>query len=223
MRNSTLAALCLMASLQAAQAASVQVTVLARDGQPLPDAVVVLEPAAGQPVPAMQPAAHTITQEKMQFNPAVSVVGLGSRVKFANMDRWDHHVRGGPAGLVATGTYGFEFRLAGRESAQNTPPSSEVTLDKAGPIQLGCHLHGSMRGFVYVSATPWAAKTSAAGVATLAEVPEGAMRLRVWHADQLLDPAAITVQVQAVTAVNVPTQVQPRKARRAQPETGTTY
>ena len=216
MRNPTLAALCLMASLQAAQAASVQVTVLARDGQPLPDAVVVLEPAAGQAMPALQPAAHTITQEKMQFNPVVSVVPVGSRVTFANMDRWDHHVRGGPAGLVATGTYGFEFRLAGREPGKN-PPSSELALDKAGPVQLGCHLHGSMRGFVYVSATPWAAKTSAAGVATLAEVPEGAMRLRVWHPDQLLDPAAITVQVQAVTAVNVPTQVQPRKARRAQP------
>ena len=224
MRKPTLvAALCLMAGLQTAQAASVQVTVLARDGQPLPDAVVVLEPAAGQPVPATAPLNHTITQEKMQFNPVVSVVPVGSRVKFANMDRWDHHVRGGPAGLAATGTYGFEFRLAGKDAAQANPPSSEVTLDKAGPIQLGCHLHGSMRGFVYVTPTPWAAKTSATGVATLAQVPEGAMRVRVWHADQLLDTAAVTVQVQAVTAVNLPTQVQPRKARRVQSESGNTY
>ena len=52
MRSPTLLALCLIAGLQTAQAASVQVTVLARDGQPLPDAVVVLEPAAGQPMPA---------------------------------------------------------------------------------------------------------------------------------------------------------------------------
>jgi plastocyanin len=222
MRSPTLLALCLMAGFQTAQAASVQVTVLARDGQPLPDAVVVLEPAAGQAMPAATPVNHIITQEKMQFNPAVSVVPVGSRVKFANMDRWDHHVRGGPAGLVATGTYGFEFRLAGREAGK-TPPSSELALDKAGPIQLGCHLHGSMRGVVYVSPTPWAAKTSDTGVATLAEVPEGAMRVRVWHPDQLLDPAAITVQVQAVTAVNVPTQVQPRKARRVQTAPSDTY
>lgn len=222
MRNPTLLALCLMAVLTTAQAASVQVTVLARDGQPLPDAVVLLESAAGQPMPAVTPASHTITQEKMQFNPAVSVVPVGSRVKFANLDRWDHHVRGGPAGLVASGTYGFEFRLAGREQGQN-PPSNELTMDKTGPVQLGCHLHGSMRGFVYVSPTPWAAKTSASGVVTLADVPEGAMRVRVWHPDQLLDTAAITVQVQAVTAINVPTQVQPRKARRVQFESGSTY
>ncbi len=214
MRKSALIAGCLAASLQTAHAASVQVTVLARDGQPLPDAVVVLEPGAGQAVPAAAPVNQTITQEKMQFEPALSVVPVGSRIKFSNLDRWDHHVRGGPSGLVSSGTYGFEFRLAGREPGQN-PPSSELTLDKVGPIQLGCHLHGSMRGFVYVAPTPWAAKTAANGVATLAQVPEGAMRLRVWHADQLLDPAVVTVQVQAVTALNVPTQVQPRKARRA--------
>ncbi|MGS5085500.1 cupredoxin domain-containing protein [Hydrogenophaga sp. A37] len=222
MRKPFLVALCLAAGLQTAQAASVQVTVLARDGTPLPDAVVVLEPAAGQAMPALQATSPTITQEKMQFHPAVSVVPVGSRVKFANLDRWDHHVRGGPAGLVASGTYGFEFRLAGREPGKN-PPGGEVTLDKAGPVQLGCHLHGSMRGFVYVSPSPWAVKTSDTGVATLAEVPEGAMSLRVWHPDQLIDQAAITVQVQAVTTVNVPTQVQPRKARRVQFESGSTY
>jgi plastocyanin len=173
-------------------------------------------------MPALQPVTQTITQEKMQFSPVVSVVPVGSRLKFANLDRWDHHVRGGPAGLVATGAYGFEFRLAGREPGQ-TPPSSEVTMDKGGPVQLGCHLHGSMRGFVYVTPSPWAAKTEASGVATLAQVPEGAMQLRVWHPDQLLDQASITVQVQAVTAINVPTQVQPRKPRRAAAEPSSTY
>ena len=222
MRNTTLVAACLMAGLHIAHAASVEVTVLARDGKPLPDAVVVLEPAAGQPVTPMRPTTHTITQEKMQFNPALSVVPVGSRVKFANMDRWDHHVRGGPAGLVASGTYGFEFRLAGREQGQN-PPSHELALDKAGPVQLGCHLHGSMRGFVYVASTPWATKTSDTGVATLTQVPEGAMQLRVWHPDQLLDQPSLTVQVQAVTTVNVPTQVQPRKPRRAPVESSNTY
>jgi plastocyanin len=75
----------------------VQVTVLARDGKPLPDAVVVLEPAAGQPVPAAQPVSQTVTQEKMQFNPMLSVVPVGSKIRFSNLDRWDHHVKGGAA------------------------------------------------------------------------------------------------------------------------------
>jgi plastocyanin len=222
MRPSSLLVAVLMAGAQAAQAGTVQVTVLSRDGKPLPDAVVVLEPAGGQAVPAAQPVSQTVTQEKMQFDPVLSLVPVGSKLKFSNLDRWDHHVKGGPPGLLAAGTTAFEFRLAGRTQGQ-TPPSSEVTLEKAGPIQLGCHLHGSMRGFVYVAPTPWAAKTAADGVATLAQVPDGAMQLRVWHPDQLLDTAAVTVQVQAVTAVSVPTLIQPRKPRRAAVESGSTY
>lgn len=222
MRNPTLLAACLLASVQAAQAGTVQVTVLARDGKPLPDAVVVLEPAAGQKVPVAQPVSQTITQEKMQFAPVLSVVPLGSTLKFANLDRWDHHVKGGAPGLLAVGTTSFEFRLAGRTQGQSTP-GSEVVVDKAGPIQLGCHLHGSMRGFVYVAPTPWAAQTSADGVVTLPQVPDGAMQLRVWHPDQLLDQATVAVQVQAVTAVNVPTLIQPRKPRRIQFDSGNTY
>ena len=96
-------------------------------------------------------------------------------------------------------------------------------MEKAGPVQLGCHLHGSMRGFVYVAPTPWAARTAPDGAATLAQVPEGVMQLRVWHPDQLLDTAAVAVQVLPVTAVNVPTLIQPRKPRRTRSETGRTY
>ena len=222
MRPTTLLAAGLLTAFGAAQAATVQVTVLARDGKPLPDAVVVLEPAAGQPVPAAQPLSHTITQEKMQFDPALSLLPMGSKIRFSNLDRWDHHVKGGAPGLLAAGTTAFEFRLAGRAQGQPTP-SSEVVLDKTGPIQLGCHLHGSMRGFVYVSPTPWAARTSSDGVALMSQVPEGAMQLRVWHADQLLDQALVSVQVQPVTNVNVPTLIQPRKPRRIQFDSGNQY
>lgn len=222
MRHAPLLAACLLAGLSAAQAATVQVTVLARDGKPLPDAVVVLEPAAGQPVPAAQPINQTVTQEKMQFDPVLSLVPVGSKIRFANLDRWDHHVKGGTPSLLSAGTTAFEFRLAGRVQGQ-TPPSSDVTMEKAGPIQLGCHLHGSMRGFVYVASTPWAAKTSADGTATLPQVPEGAMQLRVWHPDQLVDQASVALQVQPVTTVNVPTLVQPRKPRRVQSDAGSTY
>jgi plastocyanin len=222
MRHAPLLVAGLLAGLHAAQAASVQVTVLARDGKPLPDAVVVLEPAAGQPVPVAQPVSQTVVQEKMQFDPMLSVLPVGSKIRFSNLDRWDHHVKGGAPGLMASGGTSFEFRLAGRVQGQ-TPPVSEVVLDKAGPIQLGCHLHGSMRGFVYVAPTPWAARTAGNGVATLAQVPEGAMQLRVWHPDQLVDTAAVAVQVQPVTALSVPTLIQPRKPRRAQTDNGSTY
>lgn len=199
----------------AAQAATVQVTVTGRDGKPLADAVVVLEPAGGQKVRAPAPTQATIAQQKMQFQPAVSVLPLGSRARFTNQDGWEHHVRGTPAGLAglnAPANAGFELRLAGKLEGKE-PSSADVTLDKAGPLQLGCHLHGSMRGFVYVADTPWAAKTNSEGVVTLQDVPEGAAQVRVWHADQLLELPATGISVLPLTVLSVPTQVVPRRRR----------
>jgi len=208
-------AVALTALTAAAQAATVQVTVTGRDGQPLPDAVVVIEPAHAAKARAAAPVQATITQQKMQFTPAVSVLPVGSRVRFTNLDGWEHHVRGLPAGLAGLNAgpkAGFELRLDGRTDGKE-PQSAEVTLDKAGPLALGCHIHGSMRGFIFVADTPWALKTDAAGVATLQDVPEGAARVRVWHADQLVEAAPVAAHITAVTALDVPTQVQPRRRR----------
>jgi plastocyanin len=208
-------ALGLMAS-SVAQAAALQVTVLARDGQPLADAVVILEPVGSATRPKPPPPTEVlITQQKMQFVPALSIVPAGSKVTFTNLDRWEHHVRGLPASLAAltgSATGGFELRLGGKAEGK-AAESSTLSLDQAGPMQLGCHLHGSMRGSIYVTDTPWAVKTNADGVATLPDVPEGAARVRVWHADQLIDAAATPITVTTVTALSVDTRIQPRRRR----------
>jgi len=197
-----------------AQAATVQVTVLARDGKPLANAVVVVEPAGGTPAATPAPVSATISQEKMQFVPAVSVLPVGSRVTFVNQDAWEHHVRGVPAGAASLSgnTAGIELRLAGRVEGK-APSAEEVTLDKPGAMQLGCHLHGSMRGFVYVTDSPFAVQTDANGVAIMSNVPEGAATVRVWHSDQLVEGKPMELTITPVTAVSVPTQVTPRRRR----------
>lgn len=199
----------------AAQAATVQVTVLGRDGKPLADAVVVIEPASGAKPAAPTPVSAVISQQKMQFVPATSVLPMGSRVTFTNLDTWEHHVRGVPAGLASLnpGTQpGFELRLDGRAEGKS-PASAEVTLDKAGAVQLGCHLHGSMRGFIFVADSPWTVVTDANGTATMQGLPEGAAKVRVVHADQLLEVTPVAVNITPVTALSLPTQVQPRRRR----------
>lgn len=199
-----------------ASAATVQVTVLARDGQPLADAVVVLVPASTT-IPPRSPAPQTATvqQQKMQFVPALTVVPVGSKLRFTNLDAYEHHVRGRPAGIAglnADAGSGFELRLDARQG-EREPASADVTLNQPGPLQLGCHLHGSMRGHVFVADSPWTVKTGADGVATLQDVPEGAARLRVWHGEQLIEAAPQAVTVAPVTALSVPTPVQPRRRR----------
>ncbi len=179
-------------------AADVQIQVLDRSGKPLPEAVVLLDTQQPGPRPAPQ-LEQTITQQQMRFQPQVSVVSSGARVVFTNLDKWNHHVRGGlsgPGGVYLDPTQGFSFKLSARREGQPLATASQQ-LSQPGPYLLGCHLHGSMRGHVYVSDTPWAAVSDDKGQVLLAGVPEGPARLRVWHVDQLVDGAPQAVQVGA--------------------------
>ncbi|QCB48863.1 plastocyanin [Hydrogenophaga sp. PAMC20947] len=200
----------------AAAAATLQVTVLARDGTPLPDAVVIVEPDATAQRPPAPTAVDThIAQQKMQFVPAVSVIPLGSKVIFTNLDGWEHHVRGLPgglAGLNAAPGSGFELRMGGKIEGKPAE-SGSVVLTQTGPLQLGCHIHGSMRGSIYVTDSPWAVKTDDQGVAMLPNLPEGAAKVRIWHAEQLIEASPMPITIKPLTAVDVPTRITPRRRR----------
>ena len=203
----------------AAQAGKLVVSVLDKEGKPVQDAVVVVTPAGKGALPKNPlPAQATVYQEKMQFVPAVTVVPVGAKVQFVNNDPWDHHVRSSPAGMgqFSAANAGFELRLEGKTEGKPAK-SSEVTLDKAGVLGatlLGCFIHGSMRGYLYASESPWAAKTSSEGIATFEDLPEGTAQVKVWQADQLIDIAAQQVTVGAVLAKNVmQLTVVPRRRR----------
>lgn len=202
-----------------AYAGNLVVSVLDKDGKPVQDAVVVVSPANKTAMPKTPLATQaTINQEKMQFIPAVTVVPVGAKVNFINNDPWDHHVRSSPAGMgqFSATNAGFELRLEGKTEGK-PGKSTEITLNKAGVVGatlLGCFIHGSMRGYIYASESPWAAKTSADGIATFEELPEGTAQLKVWHPDQLVDIAPQQVTVGAVLAKNVmQLTVVPRRRR----------
>ena len=197
-----IAALPLALALNAATAGSLQVSVTDKDGKAVPNAVVVVMPSnkTAQPKTAL-PREATIVQEKMQFLPAVTLLAVGSKARFTNNDPWDHHVRSSPAGMgqFNTTNAGFEIRLEGKTDGK-PPKATEVTLDKAGVVGatlLGCFIHGSMRGYVYVSDSPWAAKTNADGIAVFDDLPDGAAQFKVWQADQLVDAPPQNVTVSA--------------------------
>lgn len=186
----------LMSVSAAAWAADLQIQVMDRNGKPLPEAVVLLDSQQPGPRPAPR-LEQTITQQQMRFQPQVSVVSPGAKVTFTNMDKWNHHVRGGlsgPGGVYLDPTQGFSFKLSAKREGQPLATATQQ-LSQPGPYLLGCHLHGSMRGHVYVSDTPWAAVSDDKGQVLLAGVPEGPARVRIWHVDQLVDGAPQAVQV----------------------------
>src|SRR5438105_8151566 len=204
------AAGCLAAGL--AHAGTLQVSVTDKDGAPVPDVVVLVEPA-GKVAPKPAAAPVVIAQENLRFAPFLTIVPVGSTLRFVNRDGYDHHVRSTPSGPLGSmpSVKNFEVRL---DSAQAPAPvandeykttsaprrksgatSADIKVDEPGPIGLGCHLHGSMRGQVYVSGTPWFAKTDAHGIATIEGVPDGTAELSLWHPDQLQEQANQRLQV----------------------------
>jgi plastocyanin len=180
-----------------AVAGNLQVLVLDKDGKPVPDAVVVVLPVNKGAPKAALPMQVTISQEKMRFIPAVSVVAVGAKALFVNNDPWEHHVRASAAGFAQFSTAnsgGFELRLDGKPEGK-PGKTGEAVFEKAGAVLLGCHIHASMRGHVYVSDSPWTLLTGADGIANVEQIPDGPAQIKVWHADQLLDiaPQAATV------------------------------
>jgi hypothetical protein len=54
-------------------------------------------------------------------------------------------------------------------------------FDKPGQVDIGCNIHDWMEAHVLVVDTPWFARTGADGRATIAGVPAGRYRVRLWH------------------------------------------
>lgn len=225
------AALCasLALLLQTATAGTVNITVLDAEGKPAPDVVILVRSTQGAPATAAAKPV-LIEQSGLRFAPFLSVVPVGSTVRFANRDPYDHHVRSMPTGpLGATPpAQEFELRLDGVEGASSgdgysAPPprrkpggstTADLKVTQTGAITLGCHLHSSMRGHLYVADTPWFGKTDASGKVSIDNVPDAAAEVVVWHPDQLTAQAPLKMQVAAgANAGNATLNFTPRRRR----------
>lgn len=149
-----------------AAAAPVAIDVRGADGKPLSGAVVTVEVAGA----VVRPATRTlqVEQRDIQFQPHVLIVPVGATVGFPNRDRVRHHV------YSFSRPKKFDLKLYGREDTRT------VIFDKPGVVALGCNIHDGMSGFVFVTATPYAAQTNAGGRVTF-DVPAGRATIKVWH------------------------------------------
>ena len=152
-----------------ALAGAIEVRVQDANGQPLPDAVVFLESAAARAAVKPAPAAE-IAQVQRSFDPAVTVVTVGTAVSFPNRDTVRHHV------------YSFSPMKKFEIKLYVGTPAAPVVFDQPGIAVLGCNIHDQMTAWVLVVATPFYGKTGVDGVVKLANVPSGNYRLRSWHA-----------------------------------------
>lgn len=151
----------------AAHAAPVVIDVRGFDGKPLPGAVVTIETPKAPGVTVRGP--YMIEQRDIAFQPHVLIVPVGATVGFPNRDRVRHHV------YSFSKARKFDLKLYGQEESRT------VLFDRPGVVPLGCNIHDSMSGFVFVTATPFAELTDQAGHVSITGVPPGTATVRVWH------------------------------------------
>jgi plastocyanin len=169
MRKRVATALVALCFCAAAQAAELRVAIKDHKGKGVADAVILAVPADSRNALHAHPPADAVDQVDKQFVPYVKVVFVGATVRFPNSDNIRHQVYSfSPAKK-------FELPLY---AGTDAPP---VTFDKPGVVVLGCNIHDWMIGYVYVSETPFYAKTGAAGTATLSDMPPGEYTVRIWH------------------------------------------
>jgi plastocyanin len=152
-----------------ADAGTVNVSVRDNKDRPVADAVVSLVPLDRSPalVPPAEPA--VIAQRDQEFEPYVTAIVTGTRVRFPNLDNIRHQV------YSLSKTKPFEIPLYGAGAEQT------LLFDRPGIVALGCNIHDWMSAYIVVVATPHFQKTPADGLATLADLPPGHYRLDVWH------------------------------------------
>ena len=150
-------------------------------------AVVTLEPvdqmASREPLKgSAKVGLVNVNQHGLQFEPRVQVARVGQTIEFTNQDGETHNVH-----ILSPGV---NFS---RSMAPNVP--ADFVPGKPGLIRLVCDIHSHMRGFVVVTASPWAKVCKGGGSFQFADVPEGRYILNAWH--EMGEPLAREIEVKA--------------------------
>jgi len=160
----------LAAPIAQAQNAEIAATVTDERGKPVADAVVIAVPSDGN-LRLPRAREEVVDQVDKEFLPKVQAVLVGTPITFPNRDSVRHQV------YSFSPAKHFELPLY-----SGTPQA--VVFDKPGVVVLGCNIHDWMVGYVYVSESPYFAKTDSQGRAVLSDLPPRSYVVRVWHPQQ---------------------------------------
>ncbi len=161
------------------QAATIEIKVITLNQLPLEAAVVSVNPATlpqrtddkqVTQIKSTTPYTLVLKQQDKKFTPYISVVAMGSQVKFVNQDAISHHV------YSLTGVQDMSFIIRA---------NSEQTLSgfaKTGVVAMGCNIHDWMSGYIKVVDSPFYTQTDTSGVAVLT-LPDDYknIELDIWH------------------------------------------
>jgi plastocyanin len=174
MKNRFLKTSTLLVSLFALSALSSADSFWVLDQQGLPVKNAVLEFINPIPTPKPDPKPNTLIMDQVDklFKPDILVVQQGDFVDFPNSDNIRHHV------YSFSSVNPFELKLySGR-------PEAPLQFNKTGVAVLGCNIHDSMVGYIYIAGSKHVLMTDEQGKATL-EDDIKYESVNVWHSSSV--------------------------------------
>jgi plastocyanin len=193
--RTTLALCAVMAGwISRGAAADIGVSVLYSTGHGLAGIVIVAESDATR-AEKHAPRSAIMDQQHMQFVPRILVIQTGTAVDFPNSDQIQHQV------------YSFSapkrFKLS-LYAGHKYPP---IVFDQPGLVTLGCNIHDSMIGYIYVTDSAFFGRSDDSGQLQLRGLPAGNYTLTAWHPG-IQEPGGSSLQLRvAVTDNGAPPQV----------------
>lgn len=180
---------------QTACGAAVADASVARTGDRLADAVVWLpDVRQGKPLPLER--RHELTISRCVMAPRVQVAVAGGTLNLRALDDVAHRTR-----FARLGEPARPIEIATTEPVSVVP--DEEVLRKPGQVEVSCARHPWARAWLFAFDTPYAAVSAADGTATLADVPPGRWRVRVWHERFGVREDSVTVTAGADATVEV--------------------
>ena len=158
-----LGGLALFMSLLAGPAQSLDVVIVDQNGDAVTSAFVAI-PEGEIAEPKSESA--IMDQVDVKFVPHVLAVDAGQQVIFPNSDNIRHHV------------YSFSEPKQFEIKLYEGVPKDPILFDSPGLVVLGCNIHDSMLGYIFVSPWPDYAVSGEGGKASLLG---SASQLAVWH------------------------------------------
>ncbi len=138
-----------------------------QEGEPLQNAVIELFVSKGSN--AEKASTHIMDQVNKSFQPQFLLIPQGSAVSFPNSDNIRHHV------------YSFSKAKPFEIKLYSGKPEAPITFPDSGVVVLGCNIHDSMEGYIYVSQSHYAGISDVNGKVRIS-VPAKVNKATIWHA-----------------------------------------
>jgi plastocyanin len=144
-----------------------------QNGEPVKGAVIELTGLDPSVVSINRKQTAVMDQVNKRFVPQLLVIKANDEVSFPNSDNIRHHV------YSFSPAKPFELKLYSGQ------PKAPLLFEKPGIVVLGCNIHDSMVGYVYVAESGFVETTDEKGGASVSLNYKG---IRVWHPNQSSGP-----------------------------------